>query len=120
MIDDDEAVREISADVLSRAGMQVLTAADGLEGVKLFEVHADTIRVVLLDRTMPTMSGADTFDAIREIRPDARIVLVSGYSEDPATSELMDRGLAGFLKKPFSPETLLERVRDVLEAQGPE
>jgi len=115
VIDDDEGVRELSEDVLHRTGMTVLTAADGHEGVKLFGLHADSIRVVLLDRTMPALSGAETFEAIRALRADAKIVLVSGYLEERAAGELAGRGLAGFLKKPFSPETLLARVREVLE-----
>ena len=119
VIDDDEAVREIAAEVLSRVGMEVLTAADGLAGVELFDANADRIDVVLLDRTLPTMSGADTFEAIRTLRPEARILLASGYSEERAASELLSRGLAGFLKKPFSPAELLERVREVLEAPSP-
>ena len=116
VIDDDEAVRELAEDVLRRTGMRVLTASDGHEGVKLFGLHADSICVVLLDRTMPTLSGADTFEAIRALRPDAKIVLVSGYLEERVTDELAGREISGFLKKPFSPETLLARVREVVEA----
>jgi two-component system cell cycle sensor histidine kinase/response regulator CckA len=118
VIDDDEAVREVAAEVLSRVGMEILTARDGREGVSLFEEHADRIDVVLLDRTMPTLSGAETFDAIRLLRPDAQVVLVSGYSEERAMSELLGRGLAGFLKKPFAPETLLKCIRQALDAPG--
>jgi PAS domain S-box-containing protein len=116
VVDDDESVRELAEDVLRGTGMQVLTAADGHEGVKLFGLHADSIRVVLLDRTMPAMSGSDTFEAIREVRPDAKIVLVSGHLEERVAGDLAGRGISGFLKKPFSPETLLARVREVIEA----
>jgi len=115
VIDDDEGVREIAAELLRRSGMTVLTASDGYEGLKLFGLHADSIDVILLDRTMPEFSGADTFDAIRALRPDARIVLVSGYTEERATAELADRDLTGFLRKPFSPETLLAAVRGALD-----
>ena len=115
VVDDDEGVRDLAEEILRRAGMTVLTAADGYEGVKLFERHSDEIRLVLLDRTMPSLSGADTFEAIRAIREDAKIVLVSGYSEERVTAELASRGLAGFLKKPFLPETLLSQVQEVLD-----
>ena len=115
VIDDDQGVRELAEDVLHRAGMTVLTASDGHQGAKLFGMHADSIRIVLLDRTMPALSGADTFDAIRATRPDAKIILVSGYSEERVAEELAGRGPSGFLKKPFAPETLLARVREVLE-----
>jgi signal transduction histidine kinase/CheY-like chemotaxis protein len=116
VIDDDDGVRELSEEVLRRVGMTVLTAADGHEGLKLFGIHADTIRIVLLDRTMPELSGADTFEAIRALQPDAKILLVSGYSEARATAELSGPALDGFLQKPFMPETLMTRVREVLES----
>jgi PAS domain S-box-containing protein len=116
VIDDDPDVRDLAAIVLERAGMDVLTAADGREGVKLFAQHADAVRVVLLDRTMPVLSGAGTLEAIRDMKPDAKIILVSGYSEEHATAELADRSITDFLQKPFLPTTLLTKVREALEA----
>ena len=112
-------MRELAEEVLQRSGMHVLTAADGHEGVKLFDSHQHEISVVLLDRTMPTLSGADTYEAIHAIRADAKIVLVSGYSEERVTAELAGRGLtehslAGFLRKPFLPDALLSLIQEVL------
>ena len=113
VIDDDDSVRELASDILRRAGMVVLMAADGHEGAKLFEQHAKAIRLVLLDRTMPTTSGANTFEQIRALEPNAKVILMSGYSEEQATAD-MAAGLAGFLMKPFDPGTLLSRVREAL------
>jgi PAS domain S-box-containing protein len=113
VVDDDDGVREFATDTLRRAGIQVLTASDGHEGLKLFRQHADQISVVLLDRTMPASSGADTLESIRALRPDAKVVMISGYSEERATEDVARRNLSGFLRKPFEPETLLERVREV-------
>jgi DNA-binding NtrC family response regulator len=93
----------------------VLCASDGREGIEAFREHRDEIRAVLLDRTMPDISGEEAFDEIRRIRPDARVVLVSGYSEERAAQHFADKDLAGFLKKPFLPETLIEKVREALE-----
>jgi CheY-like chemotaxis protein len=115
VIDDDEDIRLLAEDVLQRCGMTVLTAADGHEGVKLFAQHADEIRVVLLDRTMPLLSGSDALEAIRSLRPEAPIVVVSGYSKESVETELRGRPIAGFLQKPFAPETLVARVRAALE-----
>jgi len=115
VIDDDDEVRSLAKDVLQRSGMTALTAADGHEGVELFGQHADSIRVVLLDRTMPTLSGSDVLEAIQSLRPAVPIIVVSGYSEESVTSELEGRRLAGFLQKPFLPETLVARVRAALE-----
>ncbi len=79
-------------EVLERAGMSVLTAPDGRAGVELFEKASEDIRVILLDRTMPELSGADTLEAIRKIRPDTPVVLVSGYSEERIRDELGNKG----------------------------
>jgi PAS domain S-box-containing protein len=115
VIDDDDGVRDLAADVLGRAGLCVLSAANGLEGIELFRRHADEIRLVLLDLTMPGTSGSETFESIRRIRRDARVVMVSGYSEARATAALVGREPEGFLKKPFLPEALLECVRKSLD-----
>jgi PAS domain S-box-containing protein len=112
--DDDEGVRELAEETLSRCGLTVLCAADGREAVELFRKHADEIEMVLLDQTMPSISGEEAFDAIRAIRGDARIILVSGYSQANLAERMAGRDLAGFLQKPFLPETLMEKVQDLL------
>jgi CheY-like chemotaxis protein len=111
VIDDDEGMRDLATDILSRAGLQVLAAADGREGLEVFRAHVDEIDLVLLDRTMPTMSGCETLQEIRKIHPSTPVVLASGYSEERAAAELAGAGLAGFLQKPFLPETLLDLVK---------
>jgi CheY-like chemotaxis protein len=117
VVDDDEGVRELVAETLKRAGFTVLLAEDGREAVKLFQRHADEIQVVVLDRTMPNIEGEEAFDEIRRIRSDAPIILVSGYSEERAAWNFIDRGIDAFLHKPFEPMALLERVRRILEGQ---
>lgn len=114
IIDDDEWVRDLATDILARAGLHVITAVDGCEGVEVFKAHADEVNLVLLDRTMPKMSGFETFQALREVCPDVPVILVSGYSEERAAANLAGAGLAGFLQKPFLPEALLEIVGDVM------
>ncbi len=115
VVDDDEGVRELLDATLRRAGLSVLLARDGREGVELFRRHADEIRAVVLDRTMPDIGGEDAFDEIRRIRPDARIMLISGYSEERAAWHFLDKGLDAFLHKPFEPGVLLERIRRIIE-----
>ena len=115
VVDDDEAVRELAAETLERAGFSVLTAAGGAEALDCFRKHADGIVFVLLDRTMPGMSGEQVSAAIREIRPDARILLVSGYSRERAAEETPGRAAEAFLQKPFLPEDLVAEVRKLVE-----
>ena len=116
IVDDDAAVRDFAEDTLARAGFEVLTAGDGREGIETFRKFAERIRVVILDRTMPAIGGEEAFQAIRQIRPDARVILVSGYLEDRAVGPLR-ASLTGFLKKPFLPTALLRAVRAALDEQ---
>jgi two-component system cell cycle sensor histidine kinase/response regulator CckA len=113
VVDDDEGVRSLVSETLSRIGIDVVMACNGLEGVALFRSHADAIDGVLLDRTMPGLTGERAFAEIRRIQPDARVVMVSGYSQERA-AEHLEEGLIGFLQKPFLPESLVEMVRKLL------
>jgi CheY-like chemotaxis protein len=116
VIDDDQAVRNVAKRALERVGYQVLTAADGVLGLEVFSAHKDEIRAVLLDVTMPRMGGEETFRRLRQVAPDVCVLLSSGYSEQEATSVFAGKGLAGFLEKPFTTKTLLDKLRGVLEA----
>jgi two-component system cell cycle sensor histidine kinase/response regulator CckA len=114
VIDDDDGVRDLAEDILSGIGMHVLTATDGHSGAKQFALYADSIRMVLLDRTMPATSCADTLRAIRAVRADAKIVLVSGYSKERATADLAGLAVDGFIKKPFNPATLVTCIHELI------
>ena len=112
--DDDEGAREILVETLARAGFEVLSAADGREAVESFRAHADAIRLVLLDRTMPGASGEEALDEIRASSPEVPILLVSGYSRESAGPQLERDERIVFLQKPFLPEALVDKVRGLL------
>ena len=114
MIDDEEDICDVVETLLGARGMRVLTATSGLAGIELFEQHAADIDLVLLDLTMPGITGPETLRAIRSIRHDARVVFSSGYSSDTMDSTLAEQGAAGFLHKPYTPDTLLDRIDTVL------
>ncbi len=97
-----------------------MRAADGAEAVRIFRERATEVSAVLLDRSMPSGTNEETFDAIRRIRTDAPIVLVSGYSPDGVARRFTVAGRAAFLQKPVLPATLLEKVRRLVDARGPE
>jgi PAS domain S-box-containing protein len=115
VIDDEVSVLETARAMLERHGFSVLTAGDGREGVETFRVHADEIRVVLLDMTMPYMNGEEVFRELRRIRPRARVILSSGYNELDATNRFAGKGLAGFIRKPYGMNDLISAVRRVLD-----
>jgi PAS domain S-box-containing protein len=116
VVDDDEAVRNVSKRILERAGFRVLVAVDGVDGIAVFREHQREVRAVLLDVTMPRMGGEETFRQLRQLVPEVRVVLSSGYSAQEATSRFAGKGLAGFVEKPFTPQELIERLRAVLDA----
>jgi len=115
VVDDEQAVRQVASRVLSGAGFAILTASDGREAVEVFGQHADEITVVLLDLTMPEMDGEETFDKMQRFRPDVRVILSSGYTEQEATRQFGGKGLAGFIQKPYRADMLIAKVRDVVE-----
>ena len=102
IVDDEEDVRAVTAHMLKRLGCSVLVATDGREGVEVFRAHAPVIDAVLIDLTLPRMSGDRACREMRTIRSDARVILMSGYSTDDAPGRLAEAGAAGFLRKPFS------------------
>jgi CheY-like chemotaxis protein len=101
-----------------QAGFQVLQASDGPQGVETFRRHAAEIDAVLLDLTMPGMNGEEVFRALRAIRPDVRVLLMSGYDEQEAAARFAGEGPAGFLQKPYRPEDLLRAVQQALRCSG--
>ncbi|MCA9450274.1 MAG: response regulator, partial [Candidatus Omnitrophica bacterium] len=115
LIDDEEAIRSIGQKILGKKGYVPLLAEDGDVGVELFLEHQDVIQVVILDLTMPRMSGEETFQKLVEIDSQVRVILSSGFSESEATSKFVGQGLAGFIQKPYRPSMLVEKIRRVLE-----
>lgn len=115
VIDDEDHVRQVTAQMLRRSGFTVLTASDGPGGIDLFRMHADMITCVMLDMTMPTMSGEMVFHEIRRIKPDARILLVSGHSEQAVVSHFVEQQYVKFLQKPYTFQNLLQHVRQMQE-----
>lgn len=113
IVDDEEIVRTLAAKILVRAGFKVLTAEDGLAALEVIQ-RTPALDGVLLDLTMPRMSGEEAFPEIRRLRPDLPVVLASGYSEQDATSQISMSGLAGFIQKPFVPHHLLEVIKKAI------
>jgi PAS domain S-box-containing protein len=116
VVDDDDTVRHVAQHMLERSGFTVLTAADGSDAVTTFGDNHDRIALVLLDLTMPTLGGEEAFRAMRQIRPDVRVVLMSGYSSHELAARYGAEGLAGFIQKPFRIEELERCLTSVLAA----
>jgi PAS domain S-box-containing protein len=112
--DDEEQVRLVSKNALERFGYSVMVVEDGLAAVNAFREHADEICLVLLDLTMPVMGGEEAFRQIRAIRPGARIVVSSGYSQAEAIRRFEPGGAPAFVQKPYTVAQLVGVVNRVL------
>lgn len=115
VVDDEQIVRELCAEALQYLGYRTLSAVDGRDALRLFEMHGDQIAAVILDLMMPTMDGVATFAELQRVKPGLPVILCSGYSEQEATRRFQDRGLAGFLQKPFRIEELRKALRVALK-----
>ena len=114
VVDDEDLVRTLARKMLEHAGFSVLTAGAGREAVELFRQYQHEVRCVLLDLTMPDMDGGEIFRALHGIRPDVRVILSSGYSEEAATERFAAQGLSGFIQKPYHLDALLARIQQAL------
>ncbi len=116
VVDDESWVCIVARKMLERAGYRVLTAGDGREAVQMYRELADQIALVVLDLTMPGLNGEEAFDEMRRIRPDACVILSSGFNEQEVTHRFAGKGLAGFIHKPYNMDDLISKVRHVLES----
>ncbi|MCB9597031.1 MAG: response regulator [Sandaracinaceae bacterium] len=115
VVDDEPSLRGFISDALSDFGYEVEVAPDGLVGLERFRELKDRVSLVVMDMTMPVMSGEESFRAMRALDPELRALLVSGYDEEEATRRFTADGLAGFLQKPFTATRLAAKIRELLD-----
>ena len=115
MVDDEEALRKVAKRALEQHGYHVLVAENGQEGVRMLAEHPE-VHCVILDLTMPVMSGDTAGPMMRSMRPDVPVILSSGYSEWDALLRIGPNVAAAFLDKPYAAATLVAKVEEVLQA----
>ncbi|MEX1182052.1 MAG: PAS domain S-box protein [Gemmatimonadota bacterium] len=116
VVEDDDTVRNVTSRMLEARGYRVLLAGAGAEALKLVEQHAGQISLLISDVVMPDMSGRELADRLAQIRPDMRVLFVSGYTDDTiAHHGVLEQGV-NFLQKPFTPDALARMVRRVLDS----
>lgn len=111
VIDDESYVHDLVIDTLALEDIEVLAALGGMDGVQLYQEHQDEIGLVLLDLSMPDMSGADVFQNIRAINPAVKVVLTSGFDKEDVMRRTEWQGLTDFLQKPYNLSTLIDTVQ---------
>jgi two-component system, cell cycle sensor histidine kinase and response regulator CckA len=115
LIDDEESNAQVTGELLERVGYRVLTANNGMEGTAIFKKRKAEISVVILDMIMPGMTGKETFEALKEIEPNVRVILSSGYSLNGQARDIMEQGCRGFIQKPFDIMRLSEKIGEILQ-----
>jgi len=117
LVEDEEAVRRVAAKILTASGYRVLTAHDGPAALSAAARESGPIHLLLTDMVMPGMTGRELAERLVVVRPGTRVLYMSGYTEDAVVRETVAAAGHAFLQKPFEPETLARKVRDVLDGQ---
>jgi PAS domain S-box-containing protein len=114
VVDDEAVVREVARQSLEKQGFRVLVADSGPAAIEILRSAADTIRVVVLDLSMPGMSGEEALPRLRQIRPELDIIVSSGYSETETLRLFNGARVSGFIQKPYRPQDLAGEIKAVL------
>lgn len=111
LVDDEKTILEVNRDLLETMGHTVLTAEGGKEAIEVYKNNRNSIDMVLLDVIMPGMGGGEVYDRLKEINPDIKVLLLSGYTTGGKVEEILKRGCSGFIQKPFKIEELSGKIR---------
>lgn len=118
LVDDEDIITDAMVELLEQIGYKVFWARNGKEAISIYKNNKNTIHLVILDIIMPDILGGETFDRLREINPDIKVLLSSGSSLDDQASDIMDRGCNGFIQKPFNIKELSIIIREILDAKS--
>jgi PAS domain S-box-containing protein len=114
LVDDEEALRVAARRMLQRAGFTVLQACDGADALRVMSEHNGPVHALVTDVVMPGVGGLELVRRLREVRPDLPTLFISGYTEEGVRTQGALHPDAAFLEKPFSPEDLIKKVREVI------
>jgi len=120
IVEDDEAIRTVTAAILRSLGYQIFPMASSNEALEMFAgPHAPSFELLLSDIVMPGMGGRELADRLRAVKPGLRVLFMSGYVDDPVILKAVQDAAVPFLEKPFTRETLAKKVRDALDMPVP-
>ena len=115
LVDDEDMIIDIGEEILKTLGYNVISARSGEEAIETYRKKGDDIDMVILDMIMPGMNGGETYDNLKEINPEIKVLLSSGYSITGQATGILNRGCNGFIQKPFNIKDLSYRLRTILE-----
>jgi two-component system cell cycle sensor histidine kinase/response regulator CckA len=114
-VDDEKLIIDTVKELLTNLGYRVLSAQGGRDAIAVYEAHKDHIHMVILDLIMPDLGGGAVYDRLKEINPNVKVLLSSGYSLGGAAQEILDRGCNDFIQKPFNLSRLSQKIRVLLD-----
>jgi len=115
LVDDEVVIINVVKSILEGMGYNVLIARCGEDAIEVYKKNGQEIDLVILDMSMPSMGGSETYDSLKDVNPDVKVLLTSGYSIDGQASEILERGCDGFIEKPFTINELSQKLRGILE-----
>jgi PAS domain S-box-containing protein len=115
LIDDEQMIIDVGTEMLNQLGYKVLTATGGIEALDVYRRNQDSIDLLVLDMIMPDMEGGITYGKIKDLNPNVKVLLASGYSINGRASEIMKQGCNGFIQKPFNMKELSYKIRSILD-----
>ena len=115
LVDDEDVIIDVGSEILEVLGYKVSVARSGREAIEIYKEQQNEIDMVILDMIMPEMDGGETFNALKSIDPGVKVILSSGYSQDARSTRMMEQGCYGFIQKPYSVNTLSQKVKEVLD-----
>lgn len=117
LVEDEEMLRSLAKMVLKGKGYNVVTASDGEEAVRMFMLRKNDIALVLSDMGLPKLNGYDVLKQVKHINPSVKFIIASGYIEPVERSEILKSGARDFIQKPYVPNEMLRKIREVLDEE---
>jgi DNA-binding NtrC family response regulator len=114
IVEDEENLRDILRMMLEENGIKVLEAVDGEEALEIFTAHKDEIAIVLSDLGLPRLGGWEAFLKMKEINPEVKGILASGYFNPDVRTQIIKSGAMDFIPKPYNSQRIIEMIRDIL------
>ena len=115
-VDDEDSIRALAKRFLERMGYGVVTAHDGEAALRIYSNNPDRYDLVILDSTMPRMSGSETLAHLLEVRPGVKVIISSGISSDEMKKKFLSHPISGFLQKPFDLSRLTAVIRKAINS----